>query len=136
MEACGEAESRLAGELMQHELQLEKDILDPVNQLAEVRLGDSVVIVRVIIRGRLLIESVTVSLPGGDSQHPETEKTTGQAGSGLRLSEDPVPSLPTFCSTLGVYVYEHDLFYLTRGRTGGTRRPSPTTRPCRRGSTP
>lgn len=37
MEVCGEAENRLASELMQHELQLEKDVLDPLNQLAEVR---------------------------------------------------------------------------------------------------
>lgn len=36
MEVCGEAENRLASELMQHELQIEKDILDPLNQLAEV----------------------------------------------------------------------------------------------------
>uniref|UniRef100_A0A667WMS0 Rho GTPase-activating protein 17 n=1 Tax=Myripristis murdjan TaxID=586833 RepID=A0A667WMS0_9TELE len=36
MEVCGEAENRLASELMQHELQLEKDVLDPLNQLAEV----------------------------------------------------------------------------------------------------
>lgn len=42
MDACGEAESRLASELMQHELQLEKDILDPVNHLAEVRLTNTV----------------------------------------------------------------------------------------------
>ncbi|XP_046888113.1 rho GTPase-activating protein 17a isoform X1 [Hypomesus transpacificus] len=36
MEVCGEAENKLASELMQHELQLEKDVLDPLNQLAEV----------------------------------------------------------------------------------------------------
>ncbi|KAG7491832.1 hypothetical protein MATL_G00008330 [Megalops atlanticus] len=36
MELCGEAENRLASELMQHEVQIEKDILDPLNQLAEV----------------------------------------------------------------------------------------------------
>lgn len=37
MEVCGDAENRLASELMQHEVQMEKDILDPLNQLAEVR---------------------------------------------------------------------------------------------------
>uniref|UniRef100_A0A672I1W7 Rho GTPase-activating protein 17 n=1 Tax=Salarias fasciatus TaxID=181472 RepID=A0A672I1W7_SALFA len=36
MEVCGEAENRLAAELMQHELQIEKDVLDPLSQLAEV----------------------------------------------------------------------------------------------------
>ncbi|XP_051959160.1 rho GTPase-activating protein 17-like isoform X2 [Xyrauchen texanus] len=35
MEICGDAENRLASELMQHEMQIEKDILDPLNQLAE-----------------------------------------------------------------------------------------------------
>lgn len=49
MDACGEAEGRLASELMQHELQLEKDILDPVNHLAEVR-GTSTVITGGVIR--------------------------------------------------------------------------------------
>lgn len=50
MDACGEAEGRLASELMQHELQLEKDILDPVNHLAEVR-GTNTVIIKVPSRG-------------------------------------------------------------------------------------
>ncbi|XP_068999842.1 rho GTPase-activating protein 17b isoform X3 [Embiotoca jacksoni] len=38
MDVCGEAESRLATELMQHEMQLERDILDPLNQVAEVEI--------------------------------------------------------------------------------------------------
>lgn len=37
MDVCGEAESRLATELMQHELQIERDILDPLNHMAEVK---------------------------------------------------------------------------------------------------
>lgn len=37
MEVCGEAENRLASELMHHELQIEKDVLDPLSQLAEVK---------------------------------------------------------------------------------------------------
>ncbi|XP_016394308.1 rho GTPase-activating protein 17b isoform X1 [Sinocyclocheilus rhinocerous] len=36
MEVCGEAESKLAFEQSQHEVQLERDILEPLNQLAEV----------------------------------------------------------------------------------------------------
>lgn len=98
MDACGEAEGRLASELMQHELQLEKDILDPVNHLAEVR-GTNTVIIKVSRRGlegkkKVLVVSLLVSLPGGDSQHNETEKAAGQAGSGLRLGQDQVPSPP------------------------------------------
>lgn len=37
MEVCGEAEGRLATELMQHEVNIGRDILDPLNQLAEVK---------------------------------------------------------------------------------------------------
>ncbi|KAK3520472.1 hypothetical protein QTP70_024090 [Hemibagrus guttatus] len=36
MEVCGEAESKLAYEQSQHEVQLERDVLEPLNQLAEV----------------------------------------------------------------------------------------------------
>ncbi|KAG7505839.1 hypothetical protein JOB18_041238 [Solea senegalensis] len=38
MGVCGEAENRLASELMQHEVQLERDVLEPLNQLAEVEI--------------------------------------------------------------------------------------------------
>ncbi|XP_052426815.1 rho GTPase-activating protein 17 isoform X2 [Carassius gibelio] len=36
MEMCGDAENKLASELMQHEMNIEKEILNPLNQLAEV----------------------------------------------------------------------------------------------------
>ncbi|KAM9785202.1 rho GTPase-activating protein 17b isoform X1 [Syngnathus typhle] len=38
MDVCGEAEGRLASELMQHEVQIERDILEPLNTLAEVEI--------------------------------------------------------------------------------------------------
>ncbi|XP_035253621.1 rho GTPase-activating protein 17b isoform X1 [Anguilla anguilla] len=38
MESCGEAENSLASVLIQHEVQIERDILDPLNQLAEVEI--------------------------------------------------------------------------------------------------
>ncbi|KAG7270170.1 hypothetical protein CRUP_026171 [Coryphaenoides rupestris] len=38
MDVCGDAEGRLATELMQHEVALERDVLEPVNQLAEVEI--------------------------------------------------------------------------------------------------
>lgn len=38
MDACGDAEGRLGAELMHHEMQIEKDILEPLNQLAEVEM--------------------------------------------------------------------------------------------------
>jgi len=36
MEVCGEAENKLAFEQSQHEVQLERDVLDPLNLLTEV----------------------------------------------------------------------------------------------------
>ncbi|KAL6102874.1 arhgap17 [Pungitius sinensis] len=38
MDVCGEAESKLAAELMQHEVQIERDVLEPLNQLAEIEI--------------------------------------------------------------------------------------------------
>lgn len=37
MDVCGEAENKLATELSQHEVQIERDILEPLNQMAEVK---------------------------------------------------------------------------------------------------
>lgn len=37
MDVCGEALGKVASELMQYEVQIEKEILDPLNQLAEVK---------------------------------------------------------------------------------------------------
>lgn len=37
MDVCGDAENRLATELAHHEVQIEHDILEPLNQLAEVK---------------------------------------------------------------------------------------------------
>lgn len=37
MEICGEIEKQLAVEQAQHEMQIERDVLDPLNQLAEVK---------------------------------------------------------------------------------------------------
>uniref|UniRef100_A0A8C9VVU0 Rho GTPase activating protein 17b n=1 Tax=Scleropages formosus TaxID=113540 RepID=A0A8C9VVU0_SCLFO len=38
MELCGEVENKLASELMQHEVHIEKEVLDPLNQLAEMEI--------------------------------------------------------------------------------------------------
>lgn len=59
MDACGEAEGCLASELMQHELQLEKDILDPVNHLAEVRVTNTVIRWHVTVWRKKILSSVS-----------------------------------------------------------------------------
>ncbi|XP_039205610.1 rho GTPase-activating protein 17 isoform X4 [Crotalus tigris] len=38
LETCGEAENKLAMELSHHEMQVEKDVLDPLNQLTEMEI--------------------------------------------------------------------------------------------------
>ncbi|XP_058013200.1 rho GTPase-activating protein 17 isoform X6 [Ahaetulla prasina] len=38
LETCGEAENRLAMELSHHEMQVEKDVLEPLNQLSEMEI--------------------------------------------------------------------------------------------------
>ncbi|KAJ8251210.1 hypothetical protein GJAV_G00218520 [Gymnothorax javanicus] len=38
MDICGEAENSLATELIQHEVHIERDVLEPLNQLAEVEI--------------------------------------------------------------------------------------------------
>lgn len=41
LDVCGDTENRLANELLQHEFQIEREILDPLNQLAEVKKTDT-----------------------------------------------------------------------------------------------
>lgn len=42
MDLCGEAEDKLAYDQSQHEVEIQRDILDPLNQLAEVSPVDDV----------------------------------------------------------------------------------------------
>lgn len=62
MEVCGDAENRLASELMQHELQIEKDVLDPLSQLAEVRKLMLVLLNRTTAKHKLNIKNTFIVL--------------------------------------------------------------------------
>lgn len=66
MDVCGEAENKLALEQSQHEVQLERDVLEPLNQLAEVRNAKDMQITCVLnIRCRLhlLFVCLKVDIP-------------------------------------------------------------------------
>ncbi|XP_049418383.1 rho GTPase-activating protein 17b isoform X3 [Epinephelus fuscoguttatus] len=72
MEVCGEAESRLATELMQHEVQLERDILDPLNQLAEVDIPN-------ILKQRKQLAKLVLDYDSAKTRWYQATKSNNQA---------------------------------------------------------
>ncbi|XP_054891951.1 rho GTPase-activating protein 17b isoform X1 [Poeciliopsis prolifica] len=72
LEACGETESRLATELMQHELQIEKDILDPLNQLAEVEIPN-------ILKQRKQLAKLVLDYDSAKTRWFQATKSNNQA---------------------------------------------------------
>ncbi|XP_033500157.1 rho GTPase-activating protein 17b isoform X1 [Epinephelus lanceolatus] len=72
MDVCGEAESRLATELMQHEVQLERDILDPLNQLAEVDIPN-------ILKQRKQLAKLVLDYDSAKTRWYQATKSNNQA---------------------------------------------------------
>lgn len=72
MEACGEAESRLASELMQHEVQLERDVLEPLNQLAEVDIPN-------ILKQRKQLAKLVLDFDSAKTRWYQATKSNNQA---------------------------------------------------------
>ncbi|XP_056144182.1 rho GTPase-activating protein 17b isoform X2 [Lampris incognitus] len=72
MDVCGEAESRLASELMQHEMQIERDILDPLNQLAEVDIPN-------ILRQRKQLAKLVLDYDSAKARWYQATKSNNQA---------------------------------------------------------
>ncbi|XP_037544894.1 rho GTPase-activating protein 17b [Nematolebias whitei] len=72
MEVCGEAENRLASELMQHELQIERDILDPLNQLAEVDIPN-------IFKQRKQLAKLVLDYDSAKARWVQATKSNNQA---------------------------------------------------------
>ncbi|XP_069380801.1 rho GTPase-activating protein 17b isoform X4 [Paralichthys olivaceus] len=72
MDVCGEAESRLATELMQHEVQLERDILDPLNQLAEVEIPN-------ILKQRKQLAKLVLDYDSAKTRWYQAAKSNNQA---------------------------------------------------------
>ncbi|XP_018526571.1 rho GTPase-activating protein 17b isoform X3 [Lates calcarifer] len=72
MDVCGEAESRLATELMQHEVQIERDILDPLNQLAEVEIPN-------ILKQRKQLAKLVLDYDSAKTRFYQASKSNNQA---------------------------------------------------------
>ncbi|XP_059204008.1 LOW QUALITY PROTEIN: rho GTPase-activating protein 17b [Centropristis striata] len=72
MDVCGEAESRLAIELMQHEVQLESNILEPLNQLAEVEIPN-------ILKQRKQLAKLVLDYDSAKTRWYQATKSNNQA---------------------------------------------------------
>ncbi|XP_041851972.1 rho GTPase-activating protein 17b isoform X5 [Melanotaenia boesemani] len=72
MDVCGETESRLATELMQHEFQIQKEILDPINQLAEVEIPN-------ILKQRKQLAKLVLDYDSAKTRWYQATKSNNQA---------------------------------------------------------
>ncbi|XP_051905010.1 rho GTPase-activating protein 17b isoform X3 [Hippocampus zosterae] len=72
MDVCGEAESRLASELMQYEVQIERDILDPLNTLAEIEIPN-------ILRQRKQLAKLVLDYDSAKTRWYQATKSSNQA---------------------------------------------------------
>ncbi|XP_034566862.1 rho GTPase-activating protein 17b isoform X2 [Notolabrus celidotus] len=72
MDVCGEAESRLATELMQHEVQIERDILEPLNQLAELEIPN-------ILKQRKQLAKLVLDYDSAKTRWYQATKSSNQA---------------------------------------------------------
>ncbi|CAN9505866.1 unnamed protein product [Ophioblennius macclurei] len=72
MEVCGDTESKLAHELLQHEIQLEHEILDPINQLAEVDIPN-------ILKQRKQLAKLVLDYDSAKTRWYQAGKSSNQA---------------------------------------------------------
>ncbi|XP_077388993.1 rho GTPase-activating protein 17b isoform X1 [Festucalex cinctus] len=72
MDVCGEAESKLARELMQHEVQIESDVLDPLNTLAEVDIPN-------ILKQRRQLAKLVLDYDSAKTRWCQATKSSNQA---------------------------------------------------------
>ncbi|XP_047427826.1 rho GTPase-activating protein 17b isoform X2 [Mugil cephalus] len=72
MDVCGEAESKLATELMHHELQIERDILEPLNQLAEVEIPN-------ILKQRKQLAKLVLDFDSAKTRYLQAAKSSNMA---------------------------------------------------------
>lgn len=69
MELCGDAENKLAFEQSQHEVQLERDILEPLSQLAEVDIPN-------IIKQRKQLAKLVLDYDSAKTRYYQAKKAT------------------------------------------------------------
>ncbi|KAM9392571.1 rho GTPase-activating protein 17b isoform 3-T5 [Pholidichthys leucotaenia] len=72
MDVCGEAEGRLATELMQYEMQIERDVLEPVNLLAEVEIPN-------ILKQRKQLAKLVLDYDSAKTRWYQATKSSNQA---------------------------------------------------------
>ncbi|NXA38310.1 RHG17 protein, partial [Eudromia elegans] len=70
LDTCGEAENKLAMELSQHEVQIEKEILDPLNQLTEVKIPN-------IQKQRKQLAKLVLDWDSARARYNQAHKTSG-----------------------------------------------------------
>ncbi|XP_062388129.1 rho GTPase-activating protein 17b isoform X3 [Sardina pilchardus] len=68
MDLCGEAEDQLAYDQSQHEVQIQKDILDPLNQLAEVDIPN-------ILKTRRQLAKLVLDYDSAKARHYQASKS-------------------------------------------------------------
>uniref|UniRef100_A0A8D0H0N6 Rho GTPase-activating protein 17 n=1 Tax=Sphenodon punctatus TaxID=8508 RepID=A0A8D0H0N6_SPHPU len=76
LETCGDAENKLAVELSHHEVQVEKDILEPLNQLAETEIPN-------IQKQRKQLAKLVLDWDSARARWNQAHKTSGIASQGL-----------------------------------------------------
>nr|XP_040047229.1 rho GTPase-activating protein 17b isoform X1 [Gasterosteus aculeatus aculeatus] len=72
MDVCGEAEGRLAAELMQHEVQIERDVLEPLNQLAEIEIPN-------ILKQRKQLAKLVLDYDSAKTRYYQAAKSSNHA---------------------------------------------------------
>nr|XP_046272255.1 rho GTPase-activating protein 17b isoform X2 [Scatophagus argus]XP_046272256.1 rho GTPase-activating protein 17b isoform X2 [Scatophagus argus] len=72
MDVCGDAESSLAMELMQYEVQIERDILEPLNQLAEADIPN-------ILKQRKQLAKLVLDFDSAKTRWYQATKSNNQA---------------------------------------------------------
>ncbi|XP_038163664.1 rho GTPase-activating protein 17b isoform X4 [Cyprinodon tularosa] len=72
LDVCGDTESRLANELLQHEFQIEREILDPLNQLAEVEIPN-------ILKQRKQLAKLVLDYDSAKARWVQAIKSSNQA---------------------------------------------------------
>ncbi|XP_029014918.1 rho GTPase-activating protein 17b isoform X4 [Betta splendens] len=72
MDVCGEALGKVASELMNYEVQLERDILDPLNQLAEVEIPN-------ILKQRKQLAKLVLDYDSAKARWYQATKSNNQA---------------------------------------------------------
>ncbi|XP_025941055.1 rho GTPase-activating protein 17 isoform X5 [Apteryx rowi] len=70
LDTCGEAENKLAMELSQHEVQIEKEILDPLNQLTESEIPN-------IQKQRKQLAKLVLDWDSARARYNQAHKTSG-----------------------------------------------------------